>query len=270
MNRIDAKLAELAETGSKGLFPFLVAGQAGVDTTIDLILRFQRVGACGIELGFPFTDPIADGPVIQTAFNSALSDGVTVREILQAVRDAREKIHIPLIAMVSASIVYRVGVDAFLDQAREAGFDGVIVPDLSLEEAPVVKDKIASRDMRLVMLVAPTSSVARQERIAKIATGFIYYMSVTGITGERDKLPADLVENVDRLKTLSGMPVLVGFGIKGPEQVRLVCSVADGAIVGSALVRRITTAQTENTPPAEIVDQAGQFLTELLSGLDSG
>jgi len=269
MNRIDEMLGDLARNNKKGLFPFLVAGQGGLDTTIDMIVRFQELGASGIELGFPFTDPIADGPIIQNAFSDALADGVTVAGVFQALQRGRGRITIPLVAMVSASIVYRIGIDKFLDQAYSTGFDGLIIPDLSLEEAPAIKDKVAARDMRLVMLVAPTSSRDRQERIAAIATGFIYYMSVAGITGERNELPVELVDNVRRLKGLSNMPVLVGFGIGNPDQVRLVCSVADGAIVGSAFVRRIKQAHNAGAASNELVDRVGSYLAELLTGLDT-
>lgn len=267
-NRIDLTFAELAQNGRKGLFPFLVAGQVDLDTTIELILRFQQLGAAGIELGFPFSDSVADGSVIRTAYAQSLEGGCTVRKILQAISQAKKKITIPLIAMVSVSIVYKVGIDKFLDQVRQAGIDGLIVPDLSIEEAPTIADKADQRNLRLVMLVAPTSSQHRQELVAKAATGFLYYMSVAGITGERDKLPDDLVENVHRLKDLSGKPVVVGFGIKDASQVKLVCSVADGAIVGSAFVRRITDAQNEKADRAEIVDRLGEYLGELMTGLE--
>jgi len=267
MNRIDAAFNELNENGRKGLFPFIVAGHPDLETTIRLIARFQELGASGIELGFPFTDPVADGPVIQTAFNHALDAGVTVEKIFDAFGKARDRIRIPLLAMVSVSIVFRIGVDAFLDRAGEAGFSGLIIPDLSLEEAATVKEKAEARDLRLAMLVSPTSPTGRQDRIAKTASGFIYYMSVAGVTGERTKLPPELADNVRRLKDVSGMPVLVGFGIKDPDQVRQVCSVADGAIVGSAFVRRITDAVAAGAPSEHVVDQLSLYLNDLLSGL---
>lgn len=268
MNRIDETFAHLAQDGRKGLFPFLVAGQPDLETTIKLILRFQELGASGIELGFPFSDPVADGPVITGAFDAALAKGCTVQKIFQSLREAKDRITLSLIAMVSVSIVYRFGIDRFLDYARDAGMAGLIIPDLSLEEAQAVADKAAVRDLRLVMLVAPTSSHARQEQIARAATGFLYYMSVAGITGERDTLPADLVGNVRELKDLSGKPVVVGFGIKNPSQVRLVCSAADGVIVGSAFVRRISQAVEAGLSQDDLVDQVGNSLRELLSGLE--
>ncbi len=267
-NRIDEKFAELKASGRKGLFPFLVAGQPDVATTINIIQRLEKIGAAGVELGIPFTDPVADGPVIQSAFTEALSEGVTVAKIFRAIAEARSTIRIPIVAMVSASIVYKIGVDAFLRRAAQAGIDGFIIPDLSLEEAPVVAEKVAGLDLRLAMLVSPNTPSERQERIAKVATGFLYYMSVTGITGERDRLPEDLVANVAKLKETSGIPVLVGFGIKTAAQVRQVCSVGDGAIVGSAIVRRIAQAKEQGKKQDEILRSVEDYVSELLTGAE--
>ncbi len=265
MNRLDQTFARLAENNSKGLFPFIVAGQGGMSATIDVIGKFQELGASGIELGFPFTDPIADGPVICGAFAEAVEAGVTVHEIFKVLQEHRDEIQIPLIAMVSASIVYRIGLEKFFDQAVKAGIAGFIIPDLSLEEAPAAKELIEARGLKLAMLVSPTSSQERQTRIAELASGFIYYMSVAGITGERTKLPEELPDNVRKLKELSGKPVLVGFGIKDAQQVKLVCSVADGAIVGSAFVRRMDEAIAEDAAGA--AEKMGVYLQELLAGL---
>jgi tryptophan synthase alpha chain len=267
-NRIDQKFAELKAAGRKGLFPFLVAGQPDVAATIGMIQRLEKVGAAGVELGFPFTDPVADGPVIQNAFTQALADGVTVAKVFQALADARSTIKIPIIAMISASIVYKIGVDSFLDRAAQAGIDGFIIPDLSLEEAPMVAQKVAARELRLAMLVSPNTPPERQEKIAQIATGFLYYMSITGITGERDKLPEDLVKRVARLKEISQKPVLVGFGIKTSQQVRQVCTVADGAIVGSAIVRRVTQGKEQGKKNDEIIQMAEEYVSELLTGVE--
>lgn len=267
MNKIDEKFAELASAGRKGLFPFLVAGQPDVESMCKLIQKLDEIGVSGIELGFPFTDPVADGPVIQSAFSETLSRGVTVEKIFEGIAKVRSMVSIPLIAMVSASIVYRIGTDNFFDRAKEAGFDGFIIPDLSLEEAPALAAKISDRDLRMIMLVAPTSPIGRQEKIAKIASGFIYYMSVAGITGERDKLPDDMKDNVAKLEQLSGAPVVVGFGISNPQQVEMVCSVADGAIVGSAIIRRITEAEKEGQPPEQITETVSDYVRTLMSGL---
>jgi tryptophan synthase alpha chain len=266
-NRIDQKFSELTSAGKKGLFPFLVAGQPDLETTKQITIRLEKLGVSGIELGFPFTDPVADGPVIQSAFTHALETGTTVAKIMKAISEIRDQVSIPILAMVSASIVYRIGVDKFIEQAAKAGFDGFIIPDLSLEEAPAIAEKVAALDLRLAMLVSPASTAERQEKIVKTAKGFIYYMSVAGITGERDKLPEDLPKNVAHLKELSGIPVLVGFGIKTPEQVRQVCCAADGAIVGSAFVRRIDQAKAEGGDIEQIIESVEAYAKELLTGL---
>lgn len=267
VNRIDQRFNELASDGRKGLFPFLVAGQPDLKTTQELIKCLETLGVSGIELGFPFTDPVADGPVIQNAFTQALAQGSSVSGIMRAIGEIRSQVSIPIIAMVSASIVYRVGVDSFLEQAARAGFDGFIIPDLSLEEAPVIAEKVKKLDLRLILLVSPTSPEDRQELIARTATGFIYYMSIAGITGEREKLPEELPGNVKRLKALSGIPVLVGFGIKSPEQVRQVCRVADGAIVGSAIVRRIAESIEQGADRDQTLVWVEDYVRELMTGI---
>lgn len=265
-NRIDTRLAELQRENRKGLFPYLTAGLPDPDTCAELICRLASLGVAGIELGFPFSDSIADGPVIQDAFARALRNGINTETIFKMVGQVRRQVDIPLIAMVSFSIVYRIGTDKFISRAKAAGFDAFIIPDLSLEEAPEISKKILSAGMRLAMLVAPTTDPDRQKRIAQLASGFIYYMSIAGITGERDQLPPELPANVRKLKELSGKPVLVGFGIKSAQQVKQVCSVAEGAIVGSAIVRRINQAIEQNLPAQQITEQIADYTKELLQG----
>jgi len=265
-NRIDTAFEQLRQENRKGLFPFLVAGYPDMQSCSQIIHRLAEAGVAGIELGFPFSDSIADGPVIQTAFSNALQQGIKTSAIFEMIRQVRHNVEIPLLAMVSFSIVYRIGTEKFIDLAKQAGFDGFIIPDLSLEEAPAVADKILAAQMRLAMLIAPTTDPARQKKIAELTSGFVYYMSVTGITGERDKLPQQLPDNVQKLRKLSGKPVLVGFGIQSADQVRLVCSVADGAIVGSGFIRRINAAREQNQSPQQIVDQITDYAKDLLQG----
>lgn len=266
-NRIDARFTELVRQGRKGLWPYLTAGYPDLDATAALIEALDRSGVSGIELGIPYSDPVADGQVIQTSFTRALSAGLKLDAIFDAVRGLRSSTDLPLLAMVSFSIVYRFGAERFVERAADAGFDGLIVPDLSLEEAEQTASIVRDADLRLAMLVAPTTPAERRERIASISSGFIYYLSVSGITGERNELPADLAPNVERLRAISGQPVCVGFGISKPEHVRLVCSVADGAIVGSAIVRRITEGLNQHVPTTRIVEQVSSFVTELLAPL---
>ncbi|MEK6643630.1 MAG: tryptophan synthase subunit alpha [Planctomycetota bacterium] len=249
-NRIDAAL----RGSPPGLWPFLAAGYPDIATTCELLRAMAELPIRGVELGFPFSDPIADGPVIQAAFTHALTAGLRVDDIFDMVRTARRNgVAYPIVAMVSASIVYRRGVDLFVTRAAESGFDGLIVPDLSLEEAPTLSKACDKAHLRLCMLIAPTTPADRRRRIADAASGFLYYVSVQGVTGQRDALPVDLSAQVRQIKTTTGRPVLVGFGISQPAHVREVCSYADGAIVGSAIVRRMAEAHSTGVSRQELL-----------------
>jgi tryptophan synthase alpha chain len=244
-----------------GPWPFLVAGDPDADATVELLRRFAALPVRGVEIGFPYSDSIADGPVIQAAFTRSLAAGLRVDHVFEIVRRARASVSYPILGMVSASIVYRIGPEALIDRAGEAGFDGLIVPDLSLEEAPELSRLAASAGLCLPMLVAPTTPASRQTAIAAAARGFLYYVAVKGTTGERRALPPDLAERVKRVRSASRLPVLVGFGISEPVHVREVCTFADGAIVGSALVRRIT--ESAGADRARMVEDAVEFVAEL-------
>ncbi len=263
-NRIDRAFERLAGNGRKGLLPYVTAGYPDLKTTAELLRSFDKLGVTAVELGIPYSDSIADGPVIQSSFYRALDAGLRIGQIFDMVARVRQQIELPLLSMVSFSIVRRIGVDNYLDRARQVGCDGLIIPDLSLEEAPQVADQVAAAGLRLSMLVAPTSPVARREQIARLSTGFVYYISVTGITGERDQLPPEMVANVAELRRLAGKPVCVGFGISRPDHVRMVCQSADGAIVGSAIVRRITEAIDAGLDRQATVDRLTQFVGQLL------
>lgn len=267
VNRIDAALAGLAAAGRKGLLPYVTAGLPDLATTRRILEALAAEGATAVELGFPYSDSIADGPVIQNSFTRALERGVRVRDILAMVAEFRRSCELPLLAMLSFSIVHRVGMERFLGLCAQAGIDGLILPDLSLEEAPQVSRMVAAAGLCLPMLVSPASPPERRRQIAGLATGFVYYMSVTGITGERKELPPDLVANVRDLRATAGRPVIVGFGISTAAQVRSVCTVADGAIIGSALVRRILQAEDEGRRVDAIVATAAAAVREWMAGL---
>ena len=258
-NRIDIALADQPP----GLWPFLAAGYPDLATTAALLKALDALPIRGVELGIPFSDPIADGPVIQRAFSEALSGGLKLRDVFEMVSALRGEIRYPLLAMVSASIVYRVGIETFVNNASAAGFDGLIVPDISLEEAPRLAEAAGGAGLRLSMLIAPTTPAERRERIADVSSGFLYYVSVQGTTGARESLPADLKTNVCELKDATDSPVLVGFGIGNPSQVREVCGYADGAIVGSAIVRRITELCEQGKPGPALVAEVTAFIGEL-------
>jgi tryptophan synthase alpha chain len=271
MNRIDALFSRLKSDGRRALMPFLTAGDPDLPTTAALIGELVARGASLIEVGIPYSDPIADGPVIAASYHRALKHGVRLRNIFQTIRTLRAAkadgplAATPLVAMVSYAIIFREGVDSFLREALAAGFDGLIVPDLPVEESASLCEKASSLDLRLIQLITPTTPRDRALRIAAATTGFIYYVSVAGITGERKALPSDLVDNVAWLRERTNLPICIGFGISSPEQVRLLAPVADGLIVGSALVRRLSGV--EKLPRAEVVDDIGRFIAELAAAL---
>lgn len=257
----------LAADGKKGLLPYVTAGLPDLPTTERVLEALSDLEVTAVELGIPFSDPIADGPVIQSSFTRALERGSRVADILAMVASFRQRHDLPLLAMLSYSIVHRIGTERFIAMAAEAGIDGLIVPDLSLEEAPQIAEQVRQAELCMPMLVSPVSSPKRRAAIAALSSGFVYYMSVTGITGERSELPPELVENVRELRKTSGQPVVVGFGISTAEHVRSVCSVADGAIIGSALVRRIMQAEDARATPDAIVQTAADAVREWMTGL---
>jgi tryptophan synthase alpha chain len=239
--------AALAKDGRKALAPFVTAGDPDLDTTLAVIEAIDRAGAAVCELGVPYSDPIADGPVIQASYTRALAAGFTLEKFFAMVSHATGRVKMPILAMVSYSIIYRRGIDRFVDDAAAAGLVGLVVPDLPLEESDVLDATCKGANLALVRLVTPTTPPERAAEIAKRSTGFLYCVSVAGVTGARTDLPEGLVERVTWLRTKTDVPVLVGFGVSTPEQVKLLSSVADGAIVGSALVRRVGELSSQGT-----------------------
>lgn len=266
-NRIVKALGKLAADGRKGLMPYVTAGLPDLATTERILEAMDGLGVAAVELGFPYSDSIADGPTIQSSFTRVLERDIHVDEILAMVERFRRKHSLPLLAMLSYSIVYRIGLSEFIARARAVGIDGFILPDVSFEEAPQIVREVNEAGLCLPMLVSPATPPERRRQIAALSTGFVYYMSVTGITGERNQLPADLVSNVRTLRAEAGQPVVVGFGISTAEHVRQVCSVADGAIIGSALVRRIMEAQDRGVGTEDIVTAASDAVREWMGGL---
>lgn len=261
-NRIDAALAN----EPPGLWPFLVAGYPNLEITAAMLRTLNGLSIRGVELGIPFSDPIADGPVIQHAFSEALDNGVTLSKIFEMVSAARSEIDYPLLAMVSASIIYRVGIESFVQRSRDAGFDGLIVPDISLEEAPTLAEAVQRAELRLSMLVAPTTPNDRQARIADLASGFLYFVSIQGTTGARNELPGELENQVQALKASTDLPVLIGFGISRPEHVKEVCRYADGAIVGSAIVRMMSNSANDGKANDFLIEEVTDFIDRLATG----
>jgi tryptophan synthase alpha chain len=261
VNRIDAQFDELSRQEKSAFIPFLTAGDPDLETTRRIILAAEDVGADLIELGFPFSDPLADGPTIQASYSRVLERGQKSEEVFGLVESVRDESEIPIVAMISYSLVYRMGFERFLERACEAGLDGATIPDLPVEEMEPMHRKVRERDFHLVCFVTPATEPARRSKVVSLAGGFIYYIAVRGITGERKTLPEDLAANLRELKSLTEVPVAVGFGISQPEQARVVAGEADGVIVGSAIVRRIRSAQRQGTDP---VVAAADFIEQMV------
>ena len=244
MNPIDALFQRLRAAKRKAFIPFVTAGDPDLATTARLLEALGRRGASLIEVGFPYSDPIADGSVIQASYTRALDKGLRVDDIFKMLREvssnaAFRQRNVPLVAMVSYSLVHHRGPEHFIEQALDAGLSGAIVPDLPVDEAEALAAVCAKRDFKLVLLVTPTTPRERALRIAKLSTGFLYCVSVVGITGERAQLPPDLLDQLAWLRTQTDLPLCVGFGISTPDHVRALRGAADGVIVGSAIVRRL-------------------------------
>jgi tryptophan synthase alpha chain len=272
MNRIDSLFTRLRGEKRRALMPFVTAGDPDLSTTAMLINELVSRGSHLIEVGIPYSDPIADGPVIAASYHRALQHGVKVAHIFQTLRTLRAEgsarfNDTPMVSMVSYAIIHRIGAERYLNDAATAGLDGLIVPDLPVEESAALMEKATRRNLKLIQLITPTTPRERAIEITRSTTGFIYYVSVAGITGERQTLPTDLVETVGWLRDQTELPICVGFGISGPDQVRQLAPVADGLIVGSAIVRRL--AEAINRPRAEVVREIGQFVGELVKVLEN-
>jgi len=265
MNPIDALFGRLRAEKRTALIPFVGAGDPDLGATAALVRELARRGASLIEIGFPYSDPIADGPVIQASYTRALKKGVRVDDIFRTMRELGG-VGVPLVGMVSYSIVHRRTPETFLRQAQEAGLSGAIITDLPIEEAEAIARLAAARDFKLIHLVTPTTPRERAVQIAKLSTGFLYVVSTTGITGERDRLPEQLVGHLAWLRQQTALPLCVGFGISTPEQVRRLREVADGVIVGSAFVRRIE--QAAQRPITEVVREVGELAQSLAAALN--
>lgn len=265
MNRIDRKFQQ-ARAEQRGVFSIYVcAGDPDLETTRELVVEFDRRGVDLVELGVPFSDPVADGPVIQNATQRALAGGTTLRKTLDLVRQIRPESEIPICLMTYYNPVFRFGVARLVEEAVAAGADGLIVPDLTPEEAGDLVAEARPRDCKTVFFIAPTSTEARIRQAHAISTGFIYCVSVTGITGERDELPAELTASLRRFRALTDKPLVVGFGVSTRAQVSLLCRHADGVIVGSAIVRRIE--QHLEQPRAVLVRKVGDAAADLAAGV---
>jgi tryptophan synthase alpha chain len=266
-SRLEATFAGLRARGERALMPFFTAGDPSLAETRRLMAEAERRGADVIELGVPFSDPIADGPVVQRAGARALAAGASLARVLELVATLRaDGVRLPIVLMTYYNPVLAFGLKSFARTAADAGADGVIVPDVPLEEADPLRAETEPAGLDLVMMVAPTSTAARVRAIARVSRGFIYVVSVTGITGERRQVPPELDAQIRTLRLVTTKPVAVGFGVSTPEQVAAVGRLADGVIVGSAIVRLIE----RHTGDPALVGELGAFIAALKAPLRPG
>ena len=264
MSRIDQTFKILKNRGQVALIPFIVAGDPDLETTEALVLKMAESGTDIIELGVPFSDPLADGPIIQAASQRALQNGVNLRDIFR-LTERLKGIDFPLVLMTYINPVFCFGLKDFAEGCQKSGVDGVIIPDLPPEEAGLWISEARRMNLDTIFLVAPTSPPERIRLVSRCSRGFIYYVSVTGVTGTRENLPEEVGLAVKRIKEISQKPVAVGFGISSPEQAKRVSRFADGVIIGSAIVKIIG----ENLKSPDMIDRVGDFVSSLTKALKS-
>lgn len=262
VNRIDLTFSRLKKLGEKALITYVMAGDPSVSSTLKIIEALEAGGSDIVELGVPFTDPLADGPVIQKAAARGLKSGATLARIFSLVRTLRKKSAIPVILMSYYNPILQYGEEKFRRHARKAGVDGVIIPDLPAGELPSFSKAARKSGLKTIFLLAPTSSPGRIRKVAKESTGFIYYVPLTGITGSKLTLSREIGEMTGKIKKASNLPVAIGFGVSNPREARAISRFADGVIVGSAIVRRI-----EETPDASLLPNLKSFIRSLKKAL---
>ena len=262
-NRITATFDRLRRQGEKALIPYLMAGDPSLADTEALVVALEKAGADLIEIGVPFSDPIADGPVIQKAAQRALRAGTSLRGILRTVKSLRTKTQVPLILMTYYNAIMAMGEQKFCHEAVQAGVDGVIIPDMPPEEAGPLQQASAQKGPYLIFLLAPTSTAERKAEVIKRTSGFIYYVSVTGITGAKLRDVASIKRHVRALQKKAKKPVAVGFGIATPDDARQIAAFSDGVIVGSALVRKIEKLQRS----PDLIHGVSRFTASLKAAL---
>lgn len=263
MNRITETLNKNVEIGRKSLSAYVTAGDPNIQTTIELVLAMEKNGADIIELGIPFSDPIAEGPVIQRASTRALINNLKLKDIYDAVKEIRKSSQIPIAYMLYYNMIFKYGIEKFFSQCKEAGIDGVIIPDLPFEEKDEIAETANKYDVAVVLLVAPTSD-ERIEKIAAASQGFLYCVSSLGVTGVRSEFNTDFSAFFNKINKVCKIPKLLGFGISGSDQVKALKGFCDGVIVGSAIVRAVENSKDS----ADAVINVGKLVASLRAALD--
>ena len=246
MSQLSNLFGQLRQRGRTALAPYFMAGYPDLDTSFDLMEEAARAGADLIEMGMPFSDPLADGPTIQKAGQTALEHPFTLRDLLQRFGESRDKIGIPVVLMTYYNPVYQLGLEKTAELAAESGIAGFIIPDLPLEESGAFQKACCRQGLDLVPLIAPTSTPARIEKIDSHATGMLYYVSRVGITGACSDLPPELLGALDTLRSRTTHPFVVGFGISTPDHARLLRGHADGIVIASAIIDRLSVTPRGN------------------------
>lgn len=264
-SRLDRTFAQLRQRGEKALIAYLMAGDPSLQETEQLVVALEQAGADIIELGVPFSDPIADGPVIQLAAERALRSGTSLRTILSMVAGLRARTKIPLVLMAYYNSIHAFGHERFCREAAQAGVDGLIMPDMPPDEAGPIIGPAAAAGLPLIFLLAPTSTAERRTFVARQSQGFVYYVSLTGITGAKLVNLADVGKNVEKIRKVTSVPVAVGFGVATPEDAAKVAAIADGVIVGSAIVKQIAAYREK----PEMVKQVAEFVRSLKTAMSA-
>ena len=267
MNRKDKKFKELKKQKKKAFIAYITAGDPSLSMTRRIVLALEDSEVDIIELGIPFSDPLADGPTIQAASHRALLKGITLKKTFSSVGALRKATDVPIVFMTYYNPVLRYGIGNFVKSCKKTGVDGVIIPDLPFEEASELIKDSKKAGLATIFLVAPTSTRARIGNIVKNSTGFVYYVSLTGVTGTRSKLPAEVTSNVRSIKSLTKKPVAVGFGVSSSQQARDISKVADGVIVGSAIVKIIGKHQKNSEMLISEVSSFAKTLAKAIHGV---
>jgi len=256
MSRIDATFRDLRQAGKTGLITYVTAGDPDLERSRDILVRLDRAGADVIEVGVPFSDPLADGPVIQRATERAIASGTTMSNVLDMVSSTRSDIKAPIVLFTYANPVLRMGLETFVAKAKAAGVDGVLTLDVPPEESETIRAALAKARIDTIFLLSPTTSTERIRRASALGTGFLYGISRLGVTGARTDVADSAQELADRVRAETGMPLALGFGLSTPEHVRAISAFADAAVVGSALVNVIA----EHGQSRKLLDEVERYV----------
>lgn len=263
MNRIDQKFQELKSKKQKAFIAYITAGDPSLQLTEELVLAFEKAGVDIIELGIPFSDPMADGTTIQAASQRALNNGMTLAKIFDLVKRLRVKTEIPIALMGYYNPIFSYGDENFIKRCKEIGIDGLIIPDLPPEEAKILCDAAKRADIGTVFFIAPTTTDDRLKANTKASTGFVYYVSLAGVTGTKQAVASDVVKQIKRAKQYTDKPICAGFGITDANQAKAIATYADGIIVGSAIIKKIQ----EHVGHKDCVEKVSQFVTSLVKAI---